>query len=477
MLLPRFMPMIFPLLILCASPTGASPAQPPTNLRSDIIYTSRGEFVQVSPMRQLTLNAHIQQFAYEPLGIEVALVGSEVQGDQTVHFVKTMDVRTGGEMNRLTVIAPSENDSAGFSLIGWSESGKYLLVERTTPAPHNFSVSADEYLRWDLSADPPATRSIDPAAYFPGDAQVIFPLSSPILRWVMFKGYYQSPDTAGKLGPQQSAYVRYDVERDTYQLLTLPPGFKSYGWSDSKHLLIEEKIGQKRDMQQFDVVSGQVSPLVASSAGETPGTSKQYPDLTLDVEPRIQEDDKGSGGHLDSRLVWIRRTPAGKMPLGVAAAGLTPGNDDPQAIWSPTGRQVAFLSRGDLWVTDLTSPTDLLAAEKMAVGLTLTCAEERQLAESNLKQIGLAIIQYCQDNDEHFPPSAGVNESIYPYLKTREVFQVGNHPFVYLLPGGSPLVKMDNPAETEEGMIDLPCARVVLMADGHVKSFPKPDAP
>ena len=50
-------------------------------LRPDILYTTRGEFVQVSPMRPLTLNAHIQQFAYEPLGVEAAFVGSEVQGE------------------------------------------------------------------------------------------------------------------------------------------------------------------------------------------------------------------------------------------------------------------------------------------------------------------------------------------------------------------------------------------------------------
>ena len=73
------------LLVLCALPVSAAPTQP-SNLRSDILYTSRGEFVQVSPMRPLTLNAHVEQFQYEPLGIEVAFVGSEVQGDQTTHL-------------------------------------------------------------------------------------------------------------------------------------------------------------------------------------------------------------------------------------------------------------------------------------------------------------------------------------------------------------------------------------------------------
>ena len=86
-------------------------------------------------------------------------------------------------------------------------------------------------------------------------------------------------------------------------------------------------------------------------------------------------------------------------------------------------------------------------------------------------------MQYAQDNDEHYPPSEGLNEAIYPFTHTRDVFQVGSHPFVYLLPGGTSLAKIDSPATTEQGMIDLPCARVVLFVDGHVKVFPKQQTP
>jgi len=53
------------------------------------------------------------------------------------------------------------------------------------------------------------------------------------------------------------------------------------------------------------------------------------------------------------------------------------------------------------------------------------------------------------------------------------VFQVGSHRFVYLLPANASLAKIESPAETPQGMIDLPCARVVLFVDGHVKTFPK----
>ena len=81
------------------------------------------------------------------------------------------------------------------------------------------------------------------------------------------------------------------------------------------------------------------------------------------------------------------------------------------------------------------------------------------------------------DNDEHYPPSEGVNDAIRPYLKPGTAFQVGSHRFVYQLPSGTSLAKIDAPAETALGTMDLPCARVVLFADGHVKSFPKPGVP
>lgn len=48
---------------------------------------------------------------------------------------------------------------------------------------------------------------------------------------------------------------------------------------------------------------------------------------------------------------------------------------------------------------------------------------------SNLKQIGLAFMQYAQDNDEKFPPvQSGGNfygwaDAIYPYVKSKQIFR------------------------------------------------------
>ena len=482
----RFLTLPGALLALAcfALPTPADPAHP-SNLRSDILYTHRGEFIQVSPMRALTLNAHVEQFAYDPLGLEIAVVGSETQGDQTVHFAKTIDARTGHELSRLTVTAPQGDTTTGLMLLGWSASGKYLLLRRFTPDPNEPETSLTQFLRWDLSADPPTTRSIDPEAALPpeqqspdleGSADCYL---SPGGRWLLFTQSIHTQTDAGKPGPDRNAFLLYDVERDTFRPLTLPPGDSTYSWSDAGHL----RFWQGKDRKQLDVVTGQISPLLPSSNVYTPAISKQYPDLSLDVEQRRLEDAQPSGGYLSSYIIWIRRTAFGKTPLGAAAAGVMPNlhnlgdpsSDDPQAAWSPTGKQVAFIAHSDLYVTDLTTATGLMPNEELAVGLKLSCREEQALGNSDLKQIGLGIIQYSQDNDENFPMADGFIKNIYPYLKTMDVFQVGSHHFVYEQPADLALAKMEAPAETELGYMDLPCARIVLFADGHVKSFPKAD--
>jgi len=340
-------------------------------------------------------------------------------------------------------------------------------------------------VRWDLSADPPVVRPITPEVTPPPGAAP-YDLShaiSPHGRWILFSRGYSFPDAKGKLGPAQRLYSLYDPERNTFRLLTLPKeaslNYETWPLDDTHLHLHVGETGVAAD-KWLDVVTGQITAPNASALAQSdvPPASKQYPDLILNVEDRPQVD-QTRVSQFPSRIVWVYCPPRLKKPLSAVGAGITMGGEDPQAVWSPTGRQIAFLNRGDLYVSDVTTipATGRMPNEKMALGLPLSCPEEREIATSNMKQIGLAITQYTQDADEKFPPAGDVDEALYPFLKTRAVYSVGNVHWVYHAPEKPELAAMEEPAATVIGTMDLPCGQVVLFGDGHVKVLAKEEAP
>ena len=474
----RLLPPVLLAFACLALPAAADPAAPPprpTNLRPDILYTHKGEFVQVKPMRALTLNAHVMQFAYDPLGLEIAVVGSETSGDQTTQFVKTLDARTGHEISRLAVSAPTEDKSVSFLLTGWSQSGKYLLVQRETVNPENPDKVLDENLRWNLGASPATVSVISPKELLPAGAEADGSIGSlsPTGRWATFQQFYTGADSV-----MHNLSLLYDPEQDKF--VPLPDNRRVMRWLGKDELELFHRDGDQRDFSSYNVVTGKETPRT-EEAGASPSSnaSSLYTDLVLDTQAPEQTEAQHSGGTLPSFVIWIKRTPLGRLPLGAAAAGLMPNYREentfpnPQAAWSPTGKQVAFIANHDLYTTDVAAATGLLPSEKMAVGLKLSCSEEQELAMTSLKQIGLGIIQYTQDNDEKFPVADGWKKTILPYLQSPDVFSVDGHAAVYEQPADLSLAKMESPAVTEEAYIDLPYARIVLFCDGHVKVFPK----
>lgn len=100
---------------------------------------------------------------------------------------------------------------------------------------------------------------------------------------------------------------------------------------------------------------------------------------------------------------------------------------------------------------------------------------------SNLKQIGLGLMQYTQDYDEKFPPmqSAAITQkAIYPYIKSDAVFlnPATHEPYrVNTSLSGHSLAEIDNPSsmvEYYEASAGSDGLRAVLFADGHVKRLP-----
>lgn len=100
---------------------------------------------------------------------------------------------------------------------------------------------------------------------------------------------------------------------------------------------------------------------------------------------------------------------------------------------------------------------------------------------SNLKQIGLGLVQYNQDYDEKYPPmqSAAITQkAIYPYIKSDAIFlnPATHEPYrVNTSLSGHSLAEIDNPSSTVayyEASAGSDGLRAVLFTDGHVKRLP-----
>ncbi len=100
---------------------------------------------------------------------------------------------------------------------------------------------------------------------------------------------------------------------------------------------------------------------------------------------------------------------------------------------------------------------------------------------TNLKQIGLGMVQYVQDNDEKYPPmqsAAIAQKAIYPYIKSDAIFlnPATHEPYrVNTSLSNQSLAVLDNPSnfvQYYEADAAADGLRAVLFADGHVKRLP-----
>ena len=450
-------------------------------LRPDILYLGSGKFVQVGPLHQLTLHAHVKEFAYEPTGQEIAVAGRETEGETATIFVETVDVRSGHAMNRLTMTAPVGDETARYNLIGWSGSGRYLLVERWLPVKEMMEEAAQgkpappAYLRWDFGANPPSVSEI---ALLPLPAGVrarfTYVRVSPKGHTVFFGQEYSQTNPTTKEDESHRLYSLYDPGKDQSRPLPLPAGFESYGqWLDADRLRIDGDGSQQHISETLDVVTGATAPY--TDAPKTKPTSLFYPNLTLDTEARTLEDKKATGAQAASHILWLRRTNPGKDPMAASAAAVTSGDDEPRPSWSPTGKQIAYVTHGDLCVTDLTAPEEI-PEERQALGLPLTCAEERQLARVNIKNVDMAMFWYSMRHDNRFPTAGEFQSEIAADTKYVNDLHTESVHFVYHEPPDRQRGHLEKQTELVIGEFDLPCARIVLMGDGTVKTILKPGA-
>jgi len=110
-------------------------------------------------------------------------------------------------------------------------------------------------------------------------------------------------------------------------------------------------------------------------------------------------------------------------------AQTSPGNDDKNATVRVTpdlSKPVVCVREGPLWRVDLTATyaqwNQITDTQVLKVIQEAAQQANRTRCQSYLKQLSLAFMQYCQDNDEQFPAADKWYDALLPYTRTADVF-------------------------------------------------------
>lgn len=181
--------------------------------------------------------------------------------------------------------------------------------------------------------------------------------------------------------------------------------------------------------------------------------------------------------------VWRPQVPSPEE-LQNSPIGKTP---PPETLTSETTIRLALISVASIRGMDGISPFDL--KREMASNIMFGSSDREGLDRartsafntsslSNLKQIGLAVMMYCQDYDEKLPPLRDPTEAkrlLYPYVRNDDVFlhPSSNKPYLPNRAASRKILgNIKRPAELilfYEPDLAPDRTRGVVFADGHVK--------
>ena len=103
--------------------------------------------LEAAATRQLTLNANVWQFAYQPGGLEIAYTGMQVDGTKVTQSLRLIGSKHGGMLGTLRShtwqlneagTEPVRDGTGLMRLCGWSGDGRYLLVTQYSLATQNY---------------------------------------------------------------------------------------------------------------------------------------------------------------------------------------------------------------------------------------------------------------------------------------------------------------------------------------------------
>ncbi|MCW3062304.1 MAG: hypothetical protein JWQ02_4125, partial [Capsulimonas sp.] len=460
------------------------------------IYVGDGRILEASAPRQMTLRGHIIEFQYNPTGEKIAYEGLVLDGGEKSVAVKYVDPWRS-EPTEITVAKSKgwglhgQNPRDMVSMAGWSGDGQYLIVQRISAAGGGDLIQSSgladgptglevAYECYDTLGDLSQPKIVH-GGIGTGGAMPSMLAWSPDHARMLFTANVMNEEPSKGAAPFHQSAIVYSPADDRRQTIHLPADQVVMGWLDDGSLLVRRQSDRKV-LFKYSLASETEEPterpkgwpfhydqMLGIGVNESSLIDPKSPDLSLEVVTRKLPDSENKET-VEASTIWLRS--AGKKKFASTPLGVTPGPDPPHAQWSPTGQAVAFVAHGDLFVTDFVKRI-ASAREKLEAGEKLDCLEEREIVQFNLKQIGLGLLQYTQDNDEQLPPASNVQDRIYPYIKSSSVFTLADSTFVYHPPVSLALAATESPADFVIGEMDTPCAHNYLYLDGHVKSFDK----
>ncbi len=200
---------------------------------------------------------------------------------------------------------------------------------------------------------------------------------------------------------------------------------------------------------------------------KTARSSTRIPDVRLPGENPIPVDPNGlqvgmtttpaSYGASQTKVqsAWLWAPDQGKVKASLLSA------EAERVALAPQGDAVAYVANENLFVREVTK---MPASELEQI---LEQAEKRELV-NRAKQVGTGMAIYCADSDDVFPPNAGWQDALMPYLRNR-YFVDG---FVYQL-NGDLATGIADPASKPIGYIQGRYGRAIVFADTHTIWEPK----
>ncbi|MBV9848117.1 MAG: hypothetical protein JO250_00375, partial [Armatimonadetes bacterium] len=230
------------LALLSVAPGPPLAAQTPTAppLRpADALYMGQGLVLTAAPPRQLTLNAHVPQFLYQPGGDSLAYVSVQTDGDRQTTSVKFVDARQKDHDTRTIYSVTGDAPEApvhdpqiySLDLLGWSADGRWLLIREGNTS--NFLNT--RFLLGDVGASPLGTRDFpQPEPPSGADFTLDGAAWSPDRRRILIarQGFRHDASVTVRA---TSAEV-YDPSRNAAQTLAIGDGLNLLGWRDEDHL-------------------------------------------------------------------------------------------------------------------------------------------------------------------------------------------------------------------------------------------------